>query len=68
MKKTITSLIPKVDILQEIRRRYDVRFYLEVVPTLVYDEITPSLAPSLEVMKFCLDTQTEMDIDLYMVV
>lgn len=66
LKKTIASLVPKVDILQEIRQRYDVRFYLEVVPSLVYDETTPCLAPSLEVMKFCLDTQTEMDIDLYM--
>ncbi len=65
LKKTIASLIPKVDILQEIRRRYDVCFYLEVVPTIVYGETTPCLAPSLEVMKFCLDTQTKISIDLY---
>ncbi len=65
MKETIAPLIPKIDILQDIRRQYDVSFYLEVVPTLVYGETTPCLAPSLEIMKFCLDTQTEIDIVLY---
>ncbi len=65
MRKTIASLLSKVDILKEIKQRYDVNFYLEVVPTLADPEEMPCLAPSLDVMKFCCDTQTEIDIDLY---
>ncbi|MDO4863974.1 MAG: DUF4279 domain-containing protein [Ruminococcus sp.] len=65
MRNTIYRLLPKVDILKIIKQKYDVSFYLEIVPTLVYGETMPCLAPSLDVMKFCCDTQTEIDIDLY---
>lgn len=65
MKQTISGLVSKTNILNEIKRRYDVNFYLEVVPTICINETMPCLAPSLEVMKFCCDTQTEIDIDLY---
>ena len=66
MRKTIAPLLPKKDILWEIKRRFDVCFYLEVVPTVsAGDEQTPCLAPSLDVMRFCCDTGTEMSIDLY---
>ncbi|MBR3630690.1 MAG: DUF4279 domain-containing protein [Oscillospiraceae bacterium] len=64
MRKTIAPLLPKVALLQEIRRKFDVNFYLEVVPVLAAEEEMPCLAPSLDVMRFCCDTQTEMDIDL----
>lgn len=40
-------------------------FTLTVVPSVRFDEPAPCLAPSLEVMRFCCDTDTEMDIDLY---
>lgn len=65
MLKTIAPLIPKVDILKEIKAKFDVRFTLEIVPTVRFDESTPCLAPSIQVMQFCCDTGTEMDIDLY---
>ena len=65
MMKTISPLIPKTDVLKEIKRRFDVSFTLEVVATVCFDEPAPCLAPSLEVMRFCCDTGTEMDIDLY---
>ncbi len=65
MQKTISHLLSKTDILKEIRQKYDVNFYLEVVPEIVCGETMPCLAPSLDVMKFCCDTQTEIDIDLY---
>lgn len=65
MLKTITPLLSKVDILKEIKRQYDVSFFLEVVPTVYLGESTPCLAPSIKVMQFCCDTGTEMDIDLY---
>ena len=64
MRKTIAPLLPKIAVLKEIREKCDVNFYLEIVPTLVTDEEMPCLAPSLDVMQFCCDTQTELDIDL----
>ncbi|MCM1132158.1 MAG: DUF4279 domain-containing protein [Ruminococcus flavefaciens] len=65
MQKTISNLLSKTDILKEIKKKYDVSFYLEVVPVIVCNEAMPCLAPSLDVMQFCCDTQTEIDIDLY---
>lgn len=65
IRKTISQLLPKVDKLKIIKHKYDVNFYLEIVPTVVDGETMPCLAPSLDVMKFCCDTQTEIDIDLY---
>lgn len=65
MQKTIAPLLSKTDILKEIRKKYDVNFYLEIIPEIICGETTPCLAPSLDVMKFCCDTQTEIDIDLY---
>lgn len=65
MLKTITPLLSKVDILREIKCQFDVNFILEVVPTVRFDESTPCLAPSIQVMQFCCDTGTEIDIDLY---
>ena len=66
MRTTINPLLAKVDILNEIRKKYDVDFYLEIVPTIFSDDILPCLSPSLDVMKFCCDTQTNIDIDLYL--
>ena len=66
MRTTINPLLAKADILNEIKRKYDVDFYLEIVPTIFPDDILPCLSPSLDVMKFCCDTQTKIDIDLYL--
>lgn len=65
MMKTIAPLLPKIRELKEIQRRFDVDFTLEVVPTVRWDESTPALAPSLAVMRFCCETNTVIDIDLY---
>lgn len=65
MRTTINPLLAKVDILKEIKQKYDVDFYLEIVPTIFPDDTMPCLSPSLDVMKFCCDTQTKIDIDLY---
>lgn len=66
MRKTITPLLSKISILKEIKQKYDAAFFLEVVPTVASSESTPCLAPSLEVMQFCCDTGTQIDIDLYL--
>ena len=65
MRKTISALRDKVDLLNRIRRENRVSFYLEVVPSVYTDDISPCLAPSLDVMEFCVATGTELDIDLY---
>ena len=65
MRKTIAPLLDKIDILNEIRYKNSVNFYLEVVPSIHSGDISPCLAPSLDVMDFCHATRTEIDIDLY---
>ncbi len=65
MRKTLEPLLGKTEVLKEIKRKYDVAFFLEVVPTVHRKESTPCLAPTLEIMKFCVETDTEIDIDLY---
>lgn len=65
MMKTIAPLISKIPVLQKIKKQYDVVLVLEIVPTITPDESTPCLSPSMEVMKFCVDSGTEIDIDLY---
>lgn len=65
MLKTLVPLLDKTDVLNKIKKRYDVDFVLEVVPTVRFDESTPCLAPSLEVMRFCCAAGISIDIDLY---
>ena len=65
MMKTLKPFMDKVDVLKEIKEMGDVEFTLAVVPYVRYDESTPCLAPSMEVMKFCVETGTNIDIDLY---
>lgn len=65
MRKTIAPLLDKTDILRQIRAEYDATFWLEVVPTIHPDESTPCFAPPLDVIDFCHETRTEIDIDLY---
>ena len=67
MIKTISDLIPKIDVLKQIREKYDVEFYLEVVPEIYLYNTHPCLAPSLDVIDFCHETRTKIDIDLYVV-
>ena len=63
MRKTIEPLLNKIELLNKIRNENEVEFYLEVVPTIYDDEVTPILSPPLEVMDFCHATRTEIDID-----
>ena len=65
MRKTISGLLDKIDVLNQIRNEFDVSFYLEVVPEIYVDDINPCLAPTLDVIDFCHATRTEIDIDLY---
>jgi hypothetical protein len=65
MMETIRPLLAKEALLRQIKLQYDASLVLCVVPIVRYDESTPELAPSLAVMRFCLETGTELVIDLY---
>ena len=65
MRKTISVLQDKIPLLNQIREKYDVSFYLEIVPSIYADDVSPCLAPSLDVIDFCHATRTEIDIDMY---
>lgn len=65
MRKTISLLFDKIDLLNKIHEEYDVNFYLEIVPTIYAGDIAPCLAPTLDIIDFCHATRTEIDIDMY---
>lgn len=65
MRKTITLLQDKIQLLNQIREENDVRFILEIVPSIYVGDVNPCLAPPLDVIDFCHATRTEIDIDLY---
>ena len=66
MEQTIRELRGKTELLREIREKYEVSYYLEVVPRLYPGNVTPSLSPSPEVLEFCHATKTLVDIDMYL--
>ena len=65
MRKTIAPLQDKISLLNEIRGKNEVYFYLVIVPTIYAGDINPCLAPPLDVIDFCHATRTEIDIDMY---
>ena len=65
MRKTIAVLQDKVPLLNNIREKNDVRFVLEIVPTIYVGDTNPCLSPPLDVIDFCHATRTEIDIDMY---
>lgn len=67
MRKTIASLLNKVDLLNQIRKSNDVDFVLEIVPTIYVGDTNPCLAPTLDIIDFCHATRTEIDIDMCVV-
>jgi hypothetical protein len=65
MRKTIAPLLDKINELNKIHAENKVNFYLEIVPSVHAGDISPCLAPSLDIIDFCHATRTEIDIDLY---
>ena len=65
MHTTIDPLLDKMDLLNEIKEKFDVTFTLEIVPTVYAENRSPCLAPSMNVIDFCHSTKTQIDIDLY---
>ena len=65
MRKTIAVLQDKIPVLNQIREKYDVSFFLEIVPEIYANDTNPCIAPSLDIIDFCHATRTEIDIDMY---
>lgn len=65
MMETIKPLIPKIPILQTIHKQYEVEFVLEIVPVVHLKEASPALGLHKDVIAFCYQTDTCIDIDLY---
>lgn len=65
MRKTIAPLLDKIDILKQIHKNYKVDFVLEIVPSICVGDINPCLGPPLDIIDFCHETRTEIDIDMY---
>ena len=66
MRKTISVLLDKIAILNQIREENDVEFVLEIVPSIYVEDINPCLASPLDVIDFCHATRTQTDIDMYL--
>ncbi len=65
MEKTIEALIPKIDLLNRIRERFEANLTLEVVPSICCEHEKPCISPSMKVIDFCSKVRAHLDIDWY---
>lgn len=65
MEETIKPFANKIDLLVELKEKYNLKYYLVVVPYLHVGEVAPAIAPNAKVVEFCYKTGTEFDFDLY---
>ena len=66
VEKTVASLLEKTEILRHIKETYDVDMYVEIVPQIHIDEVTPCLGSNLKIIDFCHAARAEIDIDMYL--
>ena len=66
MEKTIEPLLDKIDILNELREKYNLEYSLVVVPQIYVNRINPDLSPSMKVIDFCHAVRAKISIDLYL--
>ena len=67
VRVTLKDLFGKVEILLSLKKKYNLTYYLERVPSLVYDTDEPNQILSLEpdIVEFLYKSQTEDDLDYY---
>ncbi|MDE5602046.1 MAG: DUF4279 domain-containing protein [Clostridia bacterium] len=65
IRKTISPLLDKIELLKHIKDKYAVDFYIEVVPEIHVGESVPILGLDLDIIDFCHETRTVVDIDMY---
>lgn len=66
MKDTIAPLFEKIDILNQLKQKYELTYVLEVVPKLYTVINKPILSPPKKVVEFCYLTETSIDMDYYL--
>ena len=66
MEKTIEPLLDKIDVLNELREKYNLKYSLIVVPHIIVNKINPDLSPSMKVIDFCHAIRADISIDLYL--
>ena len=66
VEKTIGPLLDKIEILNDLREKYNLHYSIVVVPQIYVNEINPDLSPSLKVIDFCHAVRAEFSIDLYL--
>ena len=64
VQKIVEELKDKIPLLQQIKKLYDVRFYITIVPS-IYNEEAPIIQFGKEIIDFCHKTRTEIGIHLY---
>lgn len=64
---TLKDLFNKIDILNEIYDKYNVKFYLEIVPEINgnSEEVHPILSLDHDIIEFIYLTKTIHDLDYY---
>ena len=67
LRKTLSSLMSKIDILTKIKKEYELDYYLVIVPEIYSgsDEPSPILSLEKDIVEFLYLTGTEEDLDYY---
>lgn len=63
-RKITEILLDKKDILKELKKEYNIYYTISVVSN-IYDAEQPIMYFEKDVIKFCSETETEIDIDQY---
>ncbi|MBQ7307837.1 MAG: hypothetical protein IJW82_04830 [Clostridia bacterium] len=64
--KSLSVLFEKEEVLKTLKEKYNLHYYIEVVPSLYSKNITPSFFFNKTIIDFCYKTETEIDVDLYL--
>lgn len=67
IRVTIGELTHKINLLSELKEKYSLTYYLEIVPTIASDskEPTPILSLDDDIIEFLFLTKTKQDLDYY---
>ena len=64
MLKTIEPLVDKVDILNQIKEKYNAHFTLEVTIYAFTDTVLPCISPSSKIIDFCHSVRAQIFYDI----
>lgn len=64
VKAIVEELKEKIPTLLQIKKQYDVNFFITIVPS-IYNEEDPYIQFDKEIIDFCYQTNTEIGVHLY---